>query len=133
MVRWSIAVFVCAFVFAATAAAQRPAISTVKDVMLVLTIPGSEAAFNAAAEPPTKEAEWTTLRKKAAPLVEGADMMLTPKYSVDSEEWRQYARAHRTAVTKTMAAIEKKDATALSDASDALYETCETCHKRFLK
>ena len=133
MVRRSIAVLACTFVFVATAAAQRPSVTTVKDVMLVLTIPGSEAVFQAASEPPTKAADWTTLRKQAAPLIESADLMLTPKFAVDSDEWRQFAREHRTSAADAMTAIEKKDVKALENASDALYQTCETCHKRFLK
>jgi hypothetical protein len=133
MVRWSVSALACTLVFAATVAAQRPSISTVKDVMLVLTIPGSEAVFQAASEPPTKAADWTTLRKQAAPLIESADLMLTPKFAVDSDEWRTFAREHRTSAADAMKAVEKKDVKALENASDALYQTCENCHKRFLK
>ena len=133
MVRRSIAALACTFVFVATAAAQRPSVTTVKEVMLVLTIPGSEVVFQGASEPPTKAAQWTTMRKEAAPLIESADLMLTSKFAVDSDEWRQFAREHRTSVADAIKAIEKKDIKALENASDALYQTCETCHKRFLK
>jgi hypothetical protein len=133
MVRGSITALVCTLVFVASAAAQRPSVTTVKDVMLVMTIPGSEAVFQAASEPPTKAAQWTTLRRQAAPLIESADLMLTPKFAVDSDEWRQFAREHRTSAADAIKAIDKRDVKALENASDALYQTCENCHKRFLK
>jgi hypothetical protein len=133
MVRRLIAAFTCVLAVAATASAQRESMKTVKDVMVVLTIPGSEAVFKAAAEPPAKSADWVALRREAAPLVESADLMLTPKYAMESKEWRPLATAHQASVTAALKAIDKKDANALSDASDALYETCDNCHKPFLK
>jgi hypothetical protein len=129
----AVAALACVLVYAGTVAAQRPPMKTVTDVMLVLTIPGSDAVFQAAGEPPVKAAGWVALRKQVAPLLESADLMLTPKYAVDSEEWRTLARAHRTSTLAALAAIDKKDAKALSDTSDALYETCDNCHKRFMK
>lgn len=133
MVRRHVAALACVFAVAGTVAAQRTPMKTVKDVMLVLTIPGSDAVFKAAGEPPAKDADWVALRREAAPLVESADLLLTPKYAINAAEWPRLAQAHQTAVTAALKAIEKKDANALSDASDALYETCDNCHNRFMK
>jgi len=33
----------------------------------------------------------------------------------------------------TIVVMVRRHANALSDASDALYETCDNCHKRFMK
>jgi hypothetical protein len=133
MVRRLIAAPACVLVFAVTVAAGPASMKTAKDVMLTLTIPGSDAVFEAAAEPPTKAADWVTLRRKAAPLIESADLLLTPTFAMNDAEWPTLAQAHQTAATAALNAIDKKDANALSNASDALYETCDNCHKRFMQ
>lgn len=133
MVRRPIAALACVLAFAGTVAAQRAPMETAKDVMLALTIPGSDAVFKAAGVPPAKAADWVALRREAAPLAESADLLLTPKYAIDAAEWPKLAQAHLTAATAALKAIDKKDANALADASDALYETCDNCHKRFMK
>ena len=133
MVRWPVAALACVLAFAGTVAGQRAPMKNAKDVMLVLTIPGSDAVFKAAGEPPAKAAGWVALRRDAAPLVESAELLLSPKYAIDAAEWPKLAQAHQTAVTAALKAIDKKDANALSDASDALYETCDNCHNRFMK
>ena len=133
MVRRSVAAFACVLVLTGTAVAQSAPMKTAKDVMVVLTIPGSDAVFQAAGEPPTKAADWLALRQKAAPLIESADLLLTPKFAIKAPEWAKLAQAHQTAATAAQTAIDKQDAKALSDASDALYETCDNCHKRFMK
>lgn len=133
MVRRHVADLACVLAFVASLAAQPAPMKTVKDVMVVLTIPGSNTVFKAAGEPPAKAADWAALRREAAPLAESADLLLTPKYAIDAAEWPKLATAHQTAVTAALQAIDRKDANALSDASDALYETCDNCHKRFLK
>ena len=133
MVRRPVAALACVLAFAGTIAAQRAPMKNAKDVMLVLTIPGSDAVFKAAGEPPVKAADWVALRRDAAPLVESAELLLTPKYAIDAAEWPKLAQAHQTAVTSALKAIDKRDANALSDASDALYETCDNCHNRFMK
>jgi hypothetical protein len=132
-----------AFLFAATAAAQRGGGTgaatprsepkTVKEVMVVLTIPGSDAVFKAGGDPPSGAAAWTALRRSATPLVTSADLLLSPQFAGQSREWRALADAHRKATAAAFAAIDKRDAEALSAASDALYETCANCHARFMK
>ena len=141
MTRQHTATLLCAVLFAATVAAQqapapsaaRPPVNTVKDVMLVLTIPGSDAVFKAAAEPPTNSAAWNELRRQTDLLVESADLMLTPKYAVKADAWRKLAQSHRAAAIAAQKAVDRKDIEALSVASDNLYEECSKCHARYLK
>jgi hypothetical protein len=101
--------------------------------MVVLTIPGSDAVFKAGGDPPSGAAAWTALRRSATPLVTSADLLLSPQFAGQSREWRALADAHRKATAAAFAAIDKRDAEALSAASDALYETCANCHARFMK
>lgn len=133
MVRRPVAALACVLACAGTVAAQRAPMKDAKEVMLVLTIPGSDAVFTAASEPPAKAADWVALRRAAAPLVESAELLLSANYAIDAAEWPPLAQAHQTAVTGALKAIDRKDANALSDASDALYETCDNCHKRYMK
>ena len=141
MIRRHIATVIGAAMLATSVAGQQPAAAppagtpakTVKDVMLLFTVPGSDAVFKAAAEPPVTAADWSELQRKAAMLVESAELLLDPKYAVKDNAWRTLAQSHRAAAVATQKAVEKKDADALSAASDALYEECANCHARFLK
>jgi hypothetical protein len=119
-------------VVAAQAPATRP-VETVKQVMQVLTIPASEAIFKAAGEPPTTDAAWAELQRHAAALAESGNLLMTGARVVDRGDWLKFSRALVDAAGTGAQAAAKKDADALSTASDAIYETCETCHAKYMK
>jgi len=52
---------------------------------------------------------------------------------VDRTTWMQYSRAMVDAAASVAKAADAKNGDALSMASDALYDTCETCHAKYLK
>jgi hypothetical protein len=108
------------------------AIGSVKDIMIALTVPTSTDVFNAASEPPRDDENWTRTRHQALALAESSNLLLMPDRSRDRADWNAFAIAQRRAAVVAMKAAENKDADALSNASDALYETCENCHKQYL-
>jgi hypothetical protein len=117
---------------AASGKTPMKAVGSVKDIMLAITIPTSEAVFSAASEPPTGAAGWEKVQHQALALAESSNLLLMPERSQNRAGWDALAVAQLEAAVKAMQAAEKKDAEALSAASDAVYETCDNCHKKFL-
>jgi hypothetical protein len=134
------------FAVAASASAQRrqttpahapstapmKAIGSVKEIMEAITIPTSEAVFTAASEPPKTDAEWTSVRRQALALAESSNLLLMDGRAPDRDAWTRFSLAQRDAAVVAMKSAQAKDADALSAASDALYETCDTCHKQYM-
>jgi hypothetical protein len=120
-------------VAAGAAASQAPpkTAPTVKEVMVTMTIPASDAIFSAVSEPPTETAQWVALRASAKTLADSG-RVLTTTTRIDEGEWVEMARALVNASEAMFKPIEKKDVDALSQASDRLYVTCETCHKKYM-
>lgn len=106
--------------------------STVRDVMLTMTVPASTAIFAAQSEPPTTDAAWIAVQKAAQMLAESGRLLTRPPLAKNNADWTDMAAALVTEAEKTLAIAGKRDADALAEAGDAVYLTCETCHERFL-
>jgi hypothetical protein len=123
-----------AVLVAGTATPQEPtkAAPTVKEVMTTMTVPASETIFSAAFEPPKEAAQWVALRASAKALADSGRVLITTARAKDDAEWIEMARALVTNAEATFKAIDANDAEALSDASNRVYLTCETCHARYM-
>jgi hypothetical protein len=100
--------------------------------MEVMTIPLSDAVFAAGSEPPKDDAGWTGVQQKALALAESANLLLIPPRTIAAGSWGKWAVAQRDAAVRAMKAAQARNGDALSAAADALYETCEGCHKVYL-
>ena len=125
------AVLVCALVTAEGRGAQETP-STVKDVMLTMTVPASTVIFEAQSEPPATDAAWIAVQKAAQMLAESGRLLARPPLTKNDADWTDMAAALVTEAEKTLAVAGRRDAAALAEAGDAVYLTCETCHGRFL-
>jgi len=112
--------------------AQQPGeirtIATTLEVMETMTIPLSDAVFEAAAEPPRDDAAWAALRQKAVALAEAGNLLLLGSRVVDQSAWVVKARAQVDGAAAVADAAAAKDADRLSTTGDALYDTCVGCH-----
>lgn len=115
------------------ATAPMKAVSSVKDLMLAITIPTSEAVFKGASEPPKDSAGWLHLQLQALALAESANLLMMDGRGFSGAEWTKLSVAQRDAALVAMKAAVARNGDALSNASDALYETCDNCHARFMK
>lgn len=104
---------------------------SVMEVMTTMTMAASDAIFSAASEPPKEAAQWVALRASAKALADSGRVPTTIARAKDDAEWIEMARALVTKAEATFAAIDQKDADALSNAGDDVYLTCKTCHDRF--
>lgn len=107
--------------------------TSVKQVMLTMTIPASDVIFTAASEPPKDEQTWQDLRKNVLVLNESGQLLLSSRLAKDNGEWVEMARAMITQATVTLKATDAKDLDALAQAADDLYVTCKTCHDRYME
>jgi hypothetical protein len=122
--------------FVATVTARQDAArntTSVKDVMLTMTIPASDVIFTAASEPPKDERAWQDVRKSALVLSESGELLLTTRLAKDTTTWMEMARTMVAQTKVTLKAIDAKDVDALAQAADDMYVTCKACHDRYME
>jgi hypothetical protein len=102
---------------------------TTKEIMATMTVPGSDAIFAAASDNPS----WDAVRKGAVLVEESGQLLMTGARVRDREGWLQNARelVARAGAARRIADT-TKNADALIEASDRLYETCKACHDRYM-
>jgi cytochrome c556 len=116
---------------AAAANAVKP-IATVGEIMQLMTIPLSNAVFEAGGEPPKDDKSWDEVRGKAIALAESGNLLMIGSRAKDRAAWMKFSRAQVDAAEAAAKAAAAKNGDQLSAASDALYETCAACHKVYL-
>ena len=116
---------------AAAANAVKP-IATVGEIMQLMTIPLSNAVFEAGGEPPKDDKSWEEVRGKAIALAEAGNLLMIGSRAKDRAAWMKFSRAQVDAAEAAAKAAAAKNGDQLSTASDALYETCAACHKVYL-
>ena len=116
----------------AVAASQVKAIATVGEIMQLMTIPLSNAVFEAGGEPPKDDKSWDEVRGKAIALAESGNLLMLGARAKDRAAWMKFSRAQVDAAEAAAKAAAAKNGDQLSAASDALYETCAACHKVYL-
>ncbi len=124
----------CALLLAAGAAAGQggTAQSTVLDVMLGTTGPASDVIFEAQSEVPTTDEGWRAVQAAAERLAESGRLLQRAPLARPEAEWNEMAEALVREAARAGTLAGKHDGDALVDAGDAVYFTCETCHKRFV-
>lgn len=116
--------------YARQTAARTP--TTVKQVMTAMTIPASDAVFDATAEPPATAEAWAALRKSAVTLAESGRLLMTDALAKDKNTWVDMARDLVREAEATIKAAEAKDRDGLENAGDSVYATCKACHGRYM-
>jgi hypothetical protein len=108
-------------------------VGTTLQVMLAIVKPASDAVFAAGGEPPKDAKAWTALENQAVALAESGNLLMLGDRVKDQGDWMKFSRALVDASAGALKAAQSKNADAMSTASDAVYETCENCHMRYLK
>jgi hypothetical protein len=101
--------------------------------MVNMTIPGSDAIFDAATDPPKTAEQWEAVRKGATMVVESGQMLQSSELAKDNGAWMEMARELVNQAQATLRVVNAKDAEALADVGDRVYVTCDTCHKRYME
>ena len=72
------------------------------------------------------------MQRNALMLAEAGNLLMVGGRAKDSAAWMKWAQQQREAATTALEAARAKDADALSEAGDQVYETCEGCHKVYV-
>jgi len=101
--------------------------------MNAIVKPASDAVFAAGGDPPKDAKAWTRIENQAVALAESGNLLMIGDRVTDQGDWMKFARALVDASADAVKAAEARNADAMSTASDAVYETCENCHMKYLK
>ena len=107
-------------------------VASVKQLMTTLIAPSSDMLFKAVADAPKDEKQWTAVGDQTAVLAESGNLLMIGSRPKDQTTWMEMSRALVDAAALAEEAARKKDANALSEASDQVYETCLACHARYM-
>lgn len=107
-------------------------VATVRQVMLGLTVPASDVLFQIGDHVPDGDAGWESVVATAAMLAESGNLLLKPPYDRGEPEWREFAQQLVAKAKDAMAVAGNHDVDAVLEAGNAVYETCENCHMKYL-
>jgi hypothetical protein len=117
---------------AAPAAAAPVSTVTSRQIMLGLIIPAADVVWGAGSTAPADDAAWEKLEANAAMIAEAGNLMMTGARVVDQGEWLTDAKALVDAATAAAKAANAKNLDGVSDAGNVMYDTCDTCHKKYM-
>jgi cytochrome c556 len=127
-------------------------VASTKDIMLTMSIPASNALFDAGAKEKLTDEEWAGFRKQAVLLAESGNLLLTPGRMATGQNkngatkgkaakgitanpagWNAAAKALRDAGELAVTAIDKKDLDLLSgDVGEKILNSCSACHDKYM-
>lgn len=107
-------------------------VASVQQVMLGITIPASDIVFAVAGESPADDAAWTKVQANAAVLAESAAMLMQGSRKLDDGEWSRFSQALYDAARAAANAAAEKNADKVGEAGNAIYETCDGCHQKYM-
>ena len=100
--------------------------------MLGLTVPASEVLFKVGDPPPADDLAWESVAANAVMLGESAHMLLSGSRRIELPEWIAQAEALARASRLAAEAAQKKDVDGVLEAGDAIYQSCDGCHQKFM-
>jgi hypothetical protein len=80
---------------------------------------------------PRTEEEWEAVGNDAAAIIESGNLLLMSGRAVDPSDWVKMSRAMIDAGKAVLRASEEKSADKVLETGGDLYETCESCHRRY--
>jgi hypothetical protein len=117
----------------AAPAASTPArrVGTMSELMVDFIYPASDAVFYISSRTPTTSEEWMVLQAQTLMLAESANLLMMPDRAIDQDQWMADATLLLEAGEAAYRAAKDRDVPALEALSDALYESCVTCHRNY--
>lgn len=106
-------------------------VGTMRDLMIHMIYPASDAIFYVTTRTPSNDAEWNLLQGQALMVAESANLLMMPAHRRDDSRWLDDARLMREAGQSAFTAAKAHDVKALEALNDALYQSCVTCHQHY--
>ena len=124
------------------AAAAPESVSTVKQLMDGIIGPASGTVYRSVSimvsaegeqeNYPRTDREWEIVAASAAAIAEAGHLLMSEKHVRDTEAWAKMSQAMIDASLISMKAAQDKDKEAVLASGEALNESCDGCHRRYM-
>lgn len=108
------------------------ALATSRELMLAIVIPSSNVVFKLAGEVPKDAEQWQEVRLQSLALAESANLLMMPGRGPDDGQWNHMGKLMLDAAKAAVKAADARNANALESASNAIYESCDSCHDKYM-
>jgi len=113
----------------AAAIAQQDVASLMKSIV----VPASDRVFAVGKAAPKSDAEWMAVQQNAERLAAAAQPLAALPPLNAKADWARFASGMGNAARAAANAAREKNLDHVMDAGDELNDTCEGCHKVYLK
>ena len=119
----------------AQAPAQPPAafqpVGTMKQLMIDIIYPTSDAIFYVDRDPPKTAKQWNDLREQALMLAESGNLLMMEGRARDQKNWILDSKMLIDIGATAYKAAQNKDVDGIRALNDALNAACVTCHQQY--
>ena len=106
-------------------------VATMKELMLKIVYPYSDAVFYVEREAPKNVSEWNALEAKTLTLAEIGNLMMSPGRAFNQDQWMKDAQLLVNVGTSAYKFAQARDLQGLIALNAELYESCQSCHEHF--
>jgi hypothetical protein len=114
----------------ANAAGPKP-VATMRELMLKIVYPYSDAIFYVEREAPKNVGEWMTLETKTLALAEMGNLLMSPGRAYNQDQWMKDAQLLVNVGNSAYKAAQARNLQGLVALNAELYESCQSCHEHF--
>ena len=123
------------FLIANAAMAQAPTtfqpVGTMRQLMIDMIYPASDAIFYVDREPPKKPQDWELLRMQSLTLAESGNLLMTDGRARDQKNWILESKMLIDIGGKAYKAAQAKDIEGIRALNDSLNAACVVCHYQY--
>ena len=115
-------------------AAPRPtfqAVGTMRQLMIDIIYPTSDAIFYVDREPPKNQHDWDVLRTEALTLAESGNLLMMEGRARDQKNWIMESKMLVDIGGKAYKAAQAKDLDGILALNDSLNAACVVCHYQY--
>jgi len=115
-------------------AAPRPAlqaVGTMRQLMIDIIYPTSDAIFYVDREPPKNQHDWDVLRTEALTLAESGNLLMMEGRARDQKNWIMESKMLIDIGGKAYKAAQAKDLDGILALNDSLNAACVVCHYQY--
>lgn len=115
----------------ATPPSQFQPVGSMKQLMIDIIYPVSDAIFYVDREPPKTPHDWDVLRTNALTLAESGNLLMMEGRARDQKNWILESKMLVDIGGKAYKAAQAKDLDSIRALNDALNAACVTCHYQY--
>jgi hypothetical protein len=116
-------------------------VASVKQIMKGIVGPAAQRVFDSVGttvtrngteeKAPRTDEEWEAVGNDAAALIESGNLILMKGRAIDNDEWFKMSQAMVEAGKAVLRATEARSPDKVMETGGDLYETCDSCHKKY--